>query len=257
MIETSSTATPPAVIPAGLVCELGEAMALHLWDHSGPVSQARAVVALLACVAETGRGPEVENFVRNVDAVLADEARRDFAVAMHPVQVRSKLWLIDELTKHCDLATSALLVLGGWYGILPMLVNWRLAAPSPQMVSIDTDAVAGDVGARIIGSSYPNVEYRCADAMELDYAAPDLRCPPVVINTICEHLPDADGWWNRVPRGQLVALQSNNYTDCPDHVNAVEGIDEFKRQVPMSELLFEGVLPLPPWFDRYMLIGRR
>jgi hypothetical protein len=257
VIGASSTSTLGAVIPSALACDLGEAMALHLWDHSGSVLQAGDVATQLARVAEIDHMRGVEEFVRRVDAVVADEARRDFAIAVHPVQVRSKLWLIDELTKHCDLGTSSLLVLGGWYGILPMLFNWRLTVPPPQMVSIDTDAVVGEAGARLIGSLYPNVEYRCEDAMELDYGALGLQHPPVVINTICEHLLDVAGWWNRIPRGQLVALQSNNYEGCPDHVSAVASIEEFKRQLPLSELLFEGVLELPPWFDRYMLIGRR
>jgi len=257
MIGTSLTSTSTTVIPAQLASDLGEAIALHLWDHSGPVARADTVVTQLARVAQTGRGGEVEEFVRRVDAVVADDARRDFAIAVHPVQVRSKLWLIDELTNRCDLATSSLLVLGGWYGILPMLVNWRLATPPTQMVTIDTDAVVGNAGERVIGSMYPNVEYRCADAMTLDYGALGLRHPPVIVNTICEHLLDVAGWWNRLPSGQLVAVQSNNYEGCADHVSAVGSIDEFKRQLPFSELLFEGVLELPPWFDRYMLIGRR
>jgi hypothetical protein len=257
MIGSTSISTPAAAIPADLAIDLGEAIAMHLWDHGGPVSPARTVATLLTLAAGTGRGPEVEEFVRRVDAVVADGARRDFAIAVHPVQVRSKLWLIDELAGHCDLARSSLLVVGGWYGILPLLVNWRVAPPPPQMVSVDTDRVAGEAGAGIVGSLYPNVEYRCADAMELDYRALALRHPPVIVNTICEHLPDVAGWWGRIPPGQLVALQSNNHRACPDHVSAVEGIDELKRQLPLSELLFEGVLPLPPWLDRYMVIGRR
>lgn len=253
MTTTSST----SVLPAALVSELGEAIAMHLWDHDGPVLEAPSVAPFLERVAETGRGREVETFVRHIDAVIAAAARRDFAVAVHPVQVRSKLWLLDELAKHCDLAGSSLLVLGGWYGILPLLANWRLTSPPPQMVSIDIDGAVVEAGERIVGTMYSNVEYRRVDAMDLDYEALGLEHPAVVLNTICEHLTDVAGWWDRIPHGQLVALQSNNHRGCADHVSAVDSVDEFKRQLPMAELLFEGALELPPWLDRYMLIGRR
>ncbi len=253
MTAASTRSTLAGRVPVELVCELGEAVALHLYDYDGPVGEAPAVAPLIARIGRaTDVGPDVDAFIRRIDADLPDDARRDFAVAVHPVQVRSKLWLIDELARHCDLAATPMLVLGGWYGILPLLLNWRLACPPPRMVTIDIDAAAVAVGRQIVGAAYENVEFRIADAMELDYGAED-----VVVNTICEHLPDLAGWWERIPLGRLVAVQSNNYTGCPDHVSAVKSLDAFKAQLPMSEPLFEGVLPLPPYFDRYMLIGRR
>jgi hypothetical protein len=242
-----------------LVRDLGETIAHHLYDGDEPLSDAPVIRAQLARIVDADRRREVELFIRNVDDELgvAAAARRDFAVAVHPVQVSSKLWLIDELGRHCDLAASSLLVLGGWYGILPLLVNWRLSVPPSRMVCIDNDPAVGEAGRRIIGALYANVEYRCKDAMDLDYTSAARRESPIVINTICEHLPDVGRWWSRLPTGQLVALQNNNYRACPDHVSAVESLEEFKRQVPGSEVLFEGVLNLPPWLDRYMLIGRR
>jgi hypothetical protein len=92
--------------------------------------------------------------------------------------------------------------------------------------------------------------------MELDYSDLDTRYSPVLINTICEHLPDTAGWWARIPRGQLVVVQNNNYTECPDHINCVQSTEQFRQQCPFSELLFEGILHFPE-LDRFMLIGRR
>jgi len=71
-----------------------------------------------------------------------------------------------------------------------------------------------------------------------------------------EHLPDIGSWWNRLPPGQLVVLQSNNYFPWPDHVNCVHDVEEMKGQTPLSQVLFEGTLQLPV-LDRFMLIGRR
>jgi hypothetical protein len=253
---TSAELTPDVIAPE-LISELGEAIALHLADQPGPVAESATVQRRLELIENADRRLEAQGLIRNIDAALADDARWDFAVSVHPVQVQSKLWLIDELAKWCNLSSSSFLVLGGWYGILSLLVNWRLAVRPSQMVSLDIDAAACDAGERIVGSLFSNIEYRCGDAMDVNYASLDTDGPVVVVNTVCEHLEDVPGWWDRIPIGQLVALQSNNWRVCPDHVSAVDSIDEFKRQLPLSETYFEGALNFPTWFDRFMLIGRR
>lgn len=163
------------------------------------------------------------------------ELRRQFSAGIDEIQVRSKLWLIDELASRADLDGATLIVLGAWYGILPLLVNWLLKPPA-RMICVDISADACALGQQVIGPLYPNIEYRVAGAMDLDYA--DLARDPssVLINTICEHLPDI--------------------VTCPDHVNTVQDLDEMKAQTPMSQLLYAGVLRLPI-FDRFMLIGYR
>ncbi len=231
-------------------------MSRHLRDTEGGLAEAPGIRRLLARCDGAGRRREVEQLVRDVDE-LKGAARHDFAIAMHPVQVRSKLWLIDELAHRRELATSLLIVLGGWYGVLPLLMNWRLATPPRQMVCIDVNDAVCEIGARLIGSLYANIEHRCADLTELDYTELAERPGTVVINTSCEHVPGLVDWWGRVPAGQLVVLQSNNYQGCPDHVNCVYSLDEFKDQTPMSDLLFEGVLHVADDLDRFMLIGQR
>jgi hypothetical protein len=191
--------------------------------------------------------------MRELD-LLTIEEQTQFLSAMDEVQIRSKLWLIDELDRYRDLAATRLVVLGAWYGILPLLINWRVRRPPAHMICIDVDLRVCEVGRQIIGSMYDNIAYQCADVMDLDYDALGKDPGTVVINTICEHLPNLPDWWARLPAGQFVALQSNNYFACPDHVSAVRSIDELKQQAPLSRLLFEGVLPLSI-MDRYMLIG--
>jgi SAM-dependent methyltransferase len=204
--------------------------------------------------ASTARA-DLKMFGHELDRLPALE-RSEVLSAMDEVQVRSKLWLIDELRRLRDLGTVQLAVLGAWYGILPLLFNWRVERPPRRMTCIDIDPKVVEVGRRLIGSIYGNIHYECADVMNLDYEA--LRKDPgtVVINTICEHLPDLHSWWNRLAEGQFVVLQSNNYFACPDHISAVRSLDELKQRVPLSKILFEGVLPLSI-MDRYMVIGYR
>lgn len=209
---------------------------------------------VLARFDEAERRTELQRLLARIDA-LPPTARGRMVESFDRVQVGSKLWLIDELGRVLDLAQVELLVLGAWYGVLPLLCNLRLEQPPARMVCVDIDPAPCRVGAEVIGSLYPNIHYQCADAMTYNYRAPGDPVT-VVVNTICEHMPDIAGWWRRLPLGQPVVLQSNDYFRCPDHVNCVRSLDEMKAQTPLSEILFEGVLSLS-LFNRFMLIGIR
>jgi hypothetical protein len=69
-------------------------------------------------------------------------------------------------------------------------------------------------------------------------------------------MPSAEAWYGRLPTGILQALQSNDYFDCDEHVNCIADLTAFKRQAPMSEVLYEGALQRKR-YSRFMLIGRK
>jgi hypothetical protein len=236
-------------VPADVLLGLSRALCPR-----GAVAAPMRPAEIVEGCADPGQRSELWQFLDCVDALPPAE-RTGLVEAFDEIQVRSKLWLIDELARVRDLGEVELLVLGAWYGVLPLLCNLRLERPPARMVCVDLDPHPCQVGAEVIGSLYPNIRYRCADVMTYDYRAPGDRTT-VVVNTICEHLPAIAQWWHRLPPGQLVVLQSNNYFPCPDHVNCVRSVDEMKAQTPLAEILFEGALPLP-LFDRFMLIGHR
>lgn len=243
-------------IPARQVRDLTSAIWRHVQEQGeGPLAQAPGIRRVIGQCADANRALELQALIDQVDT-LTPAQQRLFIAAIDEVQVRSKLWLIDELTSRRHIDNATLTVLGGWYGILPLLLSWRLHKPPARMICIDISIEACALGQQVIGSLYPTIEYQVADIMNLDYPVPRDDRSSVLINTICEHLPDARTWWARVPAGQLTVLQSNNYDLCPDHVNCVKDLDEMKAQTPLSPLLYGGVLPLPI-FDRFMLIGYR
>jgi hypothetical protein len=202
---------------------------------------------------QLGRSDELAAFLERVDR-LSPADRTELAASMDEIQLRSKLWLIEQLEQQRDLGAATLVVLGAWCGILPLLINCQLERRPPAMRCIDIDGRAVALGRRVVGATFANVAFEQADVMTLDYATSGADPRTIVVNTICEHLPGFAAWRRRLPSGQLVVLQSNNYFLCPDHVNAVHGLDELKQQAQLSHILFEGVLPLSV-MDRYMLIG--
>jgi hypothetical protein len=231
-----------------------------MWRHAhlpsaGSLAQAPDIRRIIDQCQEAERTHDLRELIDRVDN-LAPDRQRLFTAAVDEIQVDSKLWLIDELTSRYDLGNTTVTVLGAWYGVLPLLLNWRLAKPPGRMVCVDISAEACALGQTVVGSLYPNIEYHVADVMAMDYTKLARHPSSVLVNTICEHLADVRSWWSRIPAGQLTVMQSNNYERCPDHVNCVKDLDAMKAQTPLSELLYEGALKLPI-FDRFMLIGRR
>jgi hypothetical protein len=248
LIETTSA------IPAPLVREFTAAICAHLQQADRPLTEAADVRQLIEQCPDPA-ADELTAFIDRVTALPADR-QQEFADAIDETQTSSKLWLIDQLTRHTDLADASILVIGAWYGILPLLINWTVRPQPARMLCLDIDPAACDLGRSVIGALYPNIAYQVADAMQLDYSSAAGQRPSIIVNTICEHLPDAAGWWRRIPAGALAVMQSNNYAPCPDHVNWVPDVAAMKAQTPLSTVLFEGVLPTTV-LDRFMLIGYR
>ncbi len=73
-------------------------------------------------------------------------------------------------------------------------------------------------------------------------------------NNLSKHIKDFDKWYNSIPNGKLVILQSNNYFDLPEHVNCVENEVQLAITAPMSDVLYMGSLKLEK-YSRFMVIG--
>ena len=196
------------------------------------------------------------NIVGQLDAPgLDDLERRVLTDALDDIQLRSKHWLLDELD-HIDTLTDAtVLVMGGWCGVLPWL-RYATGRPSPAMtVSVDFDERACRIGAQVIGPVTPALYFLCQDIHRLDYARLATGRRLVIVNTVCEHLPDFAGWRRLLPPGTLTILQSNDFRGCPDHVNCVDSASELAAAADLPEVSFVGSLPLS-LFTRFMVIGR-
>ena len=81
--------------------------------------------------------------------------------------------------------------------------------------------------------------------------------PDTIINTSCEHIANFSDWYSMIPKGKLVILQSNNFTDLQEHVNCSSSLKEFSESIHMSETLYEGELDLTDQggYIRFMKIG--
>jgi hypothetical protein len=74
----------------------------------------------------------------------------------------------------------------------------------------------------------------------------------LVINTSSEHMSTV--WFDRLPMGQTVLLQSNDMLDMEGHVNCVKSLEELKQRYTMRQILFSGELLLSKG-NRFMMYG--
>lgn len=188
--------------------------------------------------------------------------------AMSQGQLRSKMWLIDEL-KTLDLELGTVFLCAGWYGILATLMfEHDLNIEKIRSFDIDPDVVAiaekfnlpfvqdewkfKSAIADIHDLSYEKFSYTVSKADGSGIVLSDSA--DTIINTSCEHINNFDDWYAKIPNGKYIVLQSNNYHDVSEHVNISDSLEEFATQTPMAEVLYEGSLKLDK-YTRWMRIG--
>ena len=190
-----------------------------------------------------------------------------FSDALSLGQLQSKIWLIDNLPTNL----GTVFICAGWYGTLAALMFERADDKFDKIRSFDIDPKCADIADSI---NRPRVidgwQFKAStmDIEKMDYPTVHTthrangtsleltECPNTIINTSCEHIENFDKWYNNIPLGTLVILQSNNYYEIDEHINCVNDVDEFSRAAPMSTLLYSDKLELPK-YTRFMLIGYR
>lgn len=194
-------------------------------------------------------------FVADIRETALRYPRLTLGHALNRNQMTSKRWLVEKLLGATGGELGRVCILGGWYGVLGAMLLHDPRFRIERVRSVDMDPTCEDI-ARSLNRTHAEAgrfEFQLANMYEIDFpkGAFDL-----IVNTSCEHLETIDKWFERIPSGTLLTLQSNNYFGIDGHVNCVDDIEQFKQQVPLSETLFEGELELKN-YTRFMLIGRR
>jgi hypothetical protein len=163
-------------------------------------------------------------------------------------QIRSKEWIIQELLNlGFNYTHKKILITGCWFGTLGLMINNKF--PKADVIMLDIDPRCEKFIQSVI---YENDSMSCIteDMYNHEYSE------DFIINTSCEHMPDIGIWLDRIPSGKIVILQSNNYHKGNGHINSVDNLDMFRRQVGLSHILYSGELKFP-MYNRYMIIGTK
>jgi len=139
--------------------------------------------------------------------------------------ILNKLWLIHELKKIQD-QFSTIYILGSWYGNMSILLA-KSDIQYDHIVNVDKDpkVVRGSQRITRILDIDDRIEPMVKDANELDYR--QLDEDGLVINTSCHDMANR-GWFDHIPSGVLVALQSR------------DDVDHDLDQYDLSRVLYQG-----------------
>ena len=216
-----------------------------------------------------------DKIFRGINNLLKSDADRGaINDAFSRSQIKSKLWLVEELF-NIDPNYDNVLVMAGWFGQLKGIYEKKLLYAKMRILEIDKFACeTSDYVFNLSNLENYKVKSVNADINNLtlhkngyEWDVENFKdgtkysekfLPNLIINTSAEHMTDE--WYKQIrfkemESNPIVAIQSNNLFDIPEHINCVHSIDHMKKKFPMKEILFEGELQLKG-YKRVMLIGR-
>jgi hypothetical protein len=189
-------------------------------------------------------------------------------------QIKSKIWMVHELA-NLNVKYHNVLVMAGWFGQLKSIYKQQLTYRKMRVLELDRTACeTSDYVFNLDNLTEHKVKAVCTDINQLtlykngyEWSVENFRdgttysekfLPDLIINTSAEHMTEE--WFHQLRFKQLdsdpiVAIQSNNLFDIPEHVNCVHSVDHMMKKFPLREVLFAGELQLKG-YKRVMLIGR-
>jgi hypothetical protein len=172
-------------------------------------------------------------------------------------QISSKLWLCQEL-ENLNLQTPQIIwVYGGWYGIASFLLLSRQKFPIKHIRSFDIDPDCEPIADALLENwIWQQWQFKAitADCNKVDF---ENEKPDLIINCSTEHFTSTE-WFDVIPSGTLVALQSNNMVH-EDHHFCFDTCDQFTDAFKLDHVFYKGQLNFdyPTWkFSRFMIIGK-
>lgn len=189
-------------------------------------------------------------------------------------QMRSKFWLINELSK-INNNYDHIVILAGWFGQLKAIYEKQCTYAKMRIVEMDKQSCEtsdyifnlSNLENHKVKSIHANINELTLHKNGYEWDVENFKdgtkysekfLPNLIINTSAEHMTEE--WYNQIrfknmESDPIVAIQSNNLFDIPEHINCVHSVDHMKKKFPMKEILFEGELQLKG-YKRVMLIGR-
>lgn len=186
-------------------------------------------------------------------------------------QIKSKMWLIAELIKGTnDEKLDNVIFYGGWYNFLAYDFFQQLNVDKIYSLDVDPDVIAPSKRLCYQETKDERFLPKSVNVDKIVWAGSTMRVPAdqsddscseywnltenasLVVNTSCEHMDNT--WYDNIPKGTLVALQTNDYFDNEQHINCCKDLKEVKIKYPMTSIMYAGELDTF-LYTRFMLIG--
>lgn len=172
-----------------------------------------------------------------------------FKGSLTPDLLTSKIWLCNNLKKLGKTKFSTIYVLGSWYGSMSVVLG-RCGIDFKKVINVDADKKHIEISDKLLTALDINHQCMHKDANTLNYKQLDKNS--LIINTSLNDIKGTD-WFDRLPEGTLVAIQSRN------NANGVyDTIEEMDQEFFLSDTLFLDEITLEDpetQYQRFMKIG--
>jgi hypothetical protein len=197
---------------------------------------------------------DIDHVLFWMDAIRNSEDRYRTLESFWRGQIKSKFWLIDNITPHIFAAYNKIVIHGGWNGLLASLLL-QSGIKISNIVSVDLDPNCEETARMMNKIEEVGGIFRAVTCDMADYKY-DFY-PDIVINTSCEHITQEtyEKWLSNIPKGSIIVLQSNDYSELDEHIRCAEDLEEFKEQSKLN-VISSSTLQLPK-YNRFMIIGTR
>ena len=174
-------------------------------------------------------------------------------------QIVSKLWLCEQLEQYID-KNRDITILGSWHNVLGFMLSIRKPGYYKNILGVDSDINVIEIADKITNAwSFGKNQIRniCENANDLEYSNND-----VIINCSAEHF-ESNQWFDNIPTGTLVCIQSSDVTDpeSPWFIRQPSStIDKFVERYPLSKTHYLDTLSIDytTWgYKRFMIIGEK
>jgi hypothetical protein len=196
------------------------------------------------------------SLLKNILSTMRDnpELAHDIKDSFGRNQFAAKSLLVDLIDQmECLDSESEVVIFGCWYGsvIIP-----KLAKRVKSIYGIDLDKQVIHIAKNKFWKDNSKIKLIEGDAFasfRKNYGTAKL-----FINTSCEHMPAMKDWpsWSKVSDDAYFAFQSNNMYGIQGHINCVDTIEDFKKQLPAhAEVLHQEELT-DDRGTRFTLVGK-
>lgn len=181
---------------------------------------------------------------------FTESSGHSFSGSITPDLMISKIWLAEKLLES-NRKFSNIYILGSWYGNMAYVLN-RLDIPYQKIINVDTNKDWLKFSHNLLTEAgIKNLQSMNKDANKLNYRQADRNS--LIINTSENDIPGKN-WWDNLPSGIMVAIQSRDQSPNQRYKN----LNEFNQAYPMTKAFFSGKLNLvdpETNYQRFMKIG--
>ena len=186
-------------------------------------------------------------------------------------QMKSKCWMVSELSEiYQDEYLGTVAHYGGWYATVAQNIFEKFRVKNYYNLEVDPDCIeiSDDFNyEQTVGWKFKSTVQNVSDIVWKDNNNFDIKIknlandtittnvkPDLIINTSCEHMNQ--DWFNNIPTGKVVCLQTNDYFDNSQHVNCCRDLADAIAKYPMSEVYYSGEIDTH-LYKRFMIIGEK